>query len=742
LLESERDLPLHASNSNQKSPPMLPDPTAAAARNTRTPNGELARIAVLALVAVWLLHPFATTRAIGAGDALWYANMLADFCLQWRAGVFPVFVGQTEFAFNGAIYPLRVAPLYQHWGGTIDLLTGRTLSFFTLQNLIVLTVGVAGLGSAYICLRKLSPARPWRAVFLAILYVSCPGALSFVYTQDLHMSWMTLPFLPVVFYGVVRSFKEDDWTSWLCIAAGLALLWLAHAPIAMWASAVVAITQLLRLSLVHRTRSAWLRAGAAALIFLALGSYPFVSLDSLKSDSVPPPATAAPLEKPEQIVQFLRSAIPGALLPLSDAAGQLSDVQLGYGLWGLLLVALVGLTLHRNLLLALLVAAALVLVTLVLPIPGWSELFWLNLAPESVRRLTYYWPMHRLYVILAALIPFAAQLARQSVTSNKIRLDRHAHLALVVAAAWSCWEARQFVRAGENRTASVEQTARRHRPENLLLMNHAYGLYSKLPAYFSHGVMDPYAEIRLLDPKTGAPLPGALAGPSVTNGDFIGTPDANPGIINLAPKLRLEPGKRYDLRFEFPEHGHTGILQIVGTSLFREYVLPASGEPRAFGALPHNSPHLPLWTSGQSTEIVSLRLIPTTSNTHAKTYARFARFEFRERPLVTSQIYVTSLIPFRAHVESPSAALLETPRMFLPGYVATVNGSAAHIRPSKEALLAIDVPAGSSELSLTYKGPPHLRVSYWFSLGAWTFLAAILLIATLRPRFSSPRPAA
>ena len=91
---------------------------------------EIVRVTLLGLVAAWLLHPFATNRQIGAGDALWYANMLADFCLQWRGGVFPVFAGQTEFAFNGAVYPLRVAPLYQHLGGVLDLLTGRQLGWF------------------------------------------------------------------------------------------------------------------------------------------------------------------------------------------------------------------------------------------------------------------------------------------------------------------------------------------------------------------------------------------------------------------------------------------------------------------------------------------------------------------------------------------------------------------------------------------------------------------------------------
>jgi hypothetical protein len=55
----------------------------------------------------------------------------------------------------------------------------------------------------------------------------------------------------------------------------------------------------------------------------------------------------------------------------------------------------------------------------------------------------------------------------------------------VIACGWSLWESRQYVAAGRERTASNEITERNLRPENRPTMNHAYGLFAALPAYFS-----------------------------------------------------------------------------------------------------------------------------------------------------------------------------------------------------------------------------------------------------------------
>jgi len=684
------------------------------------------RWAFLTAIAFWIFHPFVTARFYGTGDALWYSNMLADFVLQWRAGVFPVFVGQTEYAFNGAVYPLRVAPLYQHVGGILDLVTARQLSFFALQHLVVISVGIAGMVSCYACLVATVPRRRWTAALLTTLYITCPGVLGIIFIQDLYMSWMTLPFLPLVVFGLVRSYSKDDVIAWMAMAVGLGGTWLAHAPIAMWMTAIAGATQLVRLLLVDRTSGAWKRATAGGLLLLALAQYPFVSTRLLQSPGAASPAGGV-LDHPEKIVAALQSAFPGCLLPLSEGAGALSDLQLGYGLGLVLLLGVAGFFVKPKWNVGLLLITAGALILLLVPIPVWTETFWLKLAPEAVRRLTFYWPMHRLYLILATIIVFTGILAIELLVSSLRNAAGLLTGLLLVSCGWSLWETRQFQTAARARTASEEDTSRKNRPENRLLMAHAYGLFSKLPPYFSNGVIDPLAEFRFLDPKTQAPLPvkpDEAHQTAVAEGDFIGTLDANPGILNLAPALTLSPGKHYELEFTFGSRNYTGILQGVGTSFFREYSLPSSGEARAFGSTPGTSAVLPLWTTQETPESVVLRFIPTATGAAPLDYSRFAHFRLWERSESGAPVQVRNWIPLTLKVTVATPALLETPRMFTLGYQAIVNRKETLPIATPAGLLALPVPAGTSEIQLRFSGPPALRLSYWTTLLAWTTVGA------------------
>jgi len=120
-------------------------------------QSELLRCALLIAVALLLAQPYFSPRLIGTGDALWYHHLLADAVTQFRAGVFPVFVGQSDFSFNGAVYPLRAAPYYQYFAGGLDLVTGRSLGFFALQHLTAIISFVAGIFAAYYSLVWVAP---------------------------------------------------------------------------------------------------------------------------------------------------------------------------------------------------------------------------------------------------------------------------------------------------------------------------------------------------------------------------------------------------------------------------------------------------------------------------------------------------------------------------------------------------------------------------------------------------------
>lgn len=696
-------------------------------------RSELLRWFALLCAGIWLLHPFLTSRQMGTGDALWYANMLADFVTQWRAGIFPVFVGQTEYAFNGAIYPLRVAPLYQHLAGVLDLLTGRQLGFFALQHATVVVCGWTGLATCYWVGTRLAPSHRWLACGSAILYLGCPGVLGTIYTQDLYMTWMTVPFLPLAVYGLLRTFRQDDVRSQIWLAAPLAALWFAHSPIALWMTLIAAGTQAGRLLFVHRTTAALRRAGLGAGLFLLLGHYPFVSVASLKVPGTASAVTAG-LAEQDRITNVIREVFPAVLRPVSEAAGALSDLQLGYALWGLLLMLVtVAASRARLIELRLVAAACLLLLLLLLPVPGVTDWLWTHL-PEQIKRITFYWPMHRFYLLLAALLTGGGLLALDVVIDRFPRSKKALTVALLLGCSWTLLEARQFVRAGGVRTASAEATARSQRPENLLLMNHAYGLFPALPAYFSNGVVDPRTEARLLSAPDGGPLPITS---SVAPADtwLHGTVDANPGVLKLSPSLRLEPGRHYELEFTFPEREIQGVLQISGGNFFRQYVLPESGQPWAFGSNPGNSRNLSLWTTATSTEEITLRFIPSAPGEKPSDFARFARYRFQERPPGTGPVEVSSLTPFRAKVNAPAAgAWLETPRMFLPGYTAEVAGQAVATERSPQGLVMLPVPAGRSEVVLSYRAPWTVRLGYGTMMLAWTALISLVLTVALRRR--------
>jgi hypothetical protein len=750
-------------------------------------------------VAAWLLRPFATSRQLGAGDALWYSHMLADFVTQWRAGIFPVFAGQTEFAFNGAIYPLRAAPLYQHLAGLLDLLTARQLGWFALQHLCVIVMGVAGIFSCYFSLcalaplllpfpspsPSLSPSDPlspspsfpaplspslslssspslslpaplspprslplplspslsltpsaplspspspslpslprWFSVGLSILYLSCPGVLGLIYTQDLYMTWMAVPFVPVAFYGVVRAFQRDDVRSQLLLGAALAALWWAHAPVALWATLLCTGIQMVRLLTVHRRAASWKRAAVGILVFGALAHYPFVSVATLHVPGVASAVTSG-FAHPEVIVRSIRQAFPGMLLPLSRHAGTLSDLQLGYGLWLILLTSLLALRWVRGWELRLVLASVALLLVLLLPIPGLNPWLWQHV-PASIKRITYYWPMQRFYLLLAGLLAIAGQRGLAAWASRAKRTAILAALFLFATCAWSLWEARQFVRAGLERTASKNLTARNQLSENLTLMNHAYGLFSALPPYFSDGVMDAASQTRLLDPASFSPLPNELD-PSAKTGRLEGTVDANPGILDLHPTFHLEFGHRYNLNLAFSSRAYDGVLQLEGRTFFREYSLPTSGEPLAFGSGPTNSGDLTLWTSDPAGEEITLRFIPAATGAHPADFTEFANYRWTELEAKKNAVEVISLLPFQAETRSSVETWLETPRMFLPGYRATVDGHAREVRSSPRLLAMIPIEPGPHRVKLVYVGTLVVRASYWLSLAAWITLLA------------------
>lgn len=687
-------------------------------------------------VGLIIAAPFFTGDGLGTSEAYNYSLATADLVTQMRAGVFPVLVGQSNFAWNGRIHPLRTAPYLPYAAGLLDLVTFHTLGFWALQNLVVGLSLAGGVLSFYFCMRRAVPDLEDRTVaLLAAAYGMGPGLLSTAYAMDLYMTVMTAPWIPLVLAGLVRIRRENSCGAFAQVSVGLAACWLAHPPVAFWLSLAAGLAGLALLVTSPDRGRFLLRAGGAALLFLALAGFAFVSALTISGYG-----SITETKDVALLLSETRRVFAASLQPVSPRADQLGDFQLGYLYWALLFTAAGLAVWRRHLLAGVLVTMAAFFLLLVLPVPGVQAWLWETL-PAITVTLTNQWPMQRFYLLVTAFILFAFGLVwrPRAAPLHGFRRDA-ARFVLAVALLWTGWEATRFVARGFNTRLDPTHSARLHRPENVNPTVISFAMLGT-PPWFENGVMDPAMEFRLRAPMDAhivmangaAPFPELAA-----RGTFRVSAVSN-NISTLAPELTLEPGKHYRLTFEFTTPLQSAVLQLRGRTIFREYLLPAAGGPEGFGMLPGNSRSLFLWTTGTTPEAIELRLV--TSGAEAGDSMPFARFKLEATTLDHLPIAVDSLIPLRARVHAATVGYLEVPRMFVRGYAASVNGRPVYVQASPDGLVLLPVPAGDSQVEVTYPGPRMLRAAFWTAFAAWLGIGIWLITPVRARRLISTAPA-
>ena len=712
-------------------------------------------IVTVVLAGLLAAAPFLTTRALGTSEAYNYSLAVADAVTQERAGTWPALAGQSEFAFNSRIHPVRTAPYLTAFAGALDVATFRSLSFWSLQNLTITLSLIAGALTCYWALRRTAPVEPDTATFLAAAYVLSPGVLAPAYTMDLYMTVMLVPYLPLVLAGNLMQFERRSFTGLAWLAAVLAVCWLAHPPVAVWAGTATVIIQLAAF-LVQRPQWRDLPAvTGATVVFLALAAFGLASALTISSYR-----DITHVRDTTMMLGEINRAFPGAISPVSDQAGQLGDFQLGYCYAGAGLVAFGLGVWRRNLRSLLLVAIAALYLALTLPVPGLTPWLW-DHAPTLFLNLTNQWPMQRLYLPATALIIFAFALVWRtpSFTHPLSRDIRRGVLAAVVG--WTVWQSWHYLHRGFASHKSAAETAQSHLNSNVELTLISYAIILT-PGDFSNGVMDPAFGFRLLAPDDfheiasnwRTPFP-----PSAENqhGTLFATASDSPDVLDLPHPFTLQPGARYRLTLKFLVAPGDALLQLRGPSLFRKYILPTSGGQRAFGMLPGHNPALSIWTSQSTPEMIELRLVGGGLGAGSWRSRAFAEFTFERVDPAALPVELKSLLPLRAHVRAAAAGYLETPRMFIDGYAATVNGRAEPVKAAADGLLLVAVPAGESDVEVRYVGPllvrRALRLSQvaWLAVAGWAFFgwgpagprtAAKKLLAAVGRRLKPSRQAA
>jgi len=239
--------------------------------------------------------------------------------------------------------------------------------------------------------------------------------------------------------------------------------------------------------------------------------------------------------------------------------------------------------------------------------------------------------------------------------------------------------------------------------------------------------MDPAFETRLLDTgfrplidnADGLFRQKAPTGPIATLRPMLVYPE-RPKSKRREATFTTDGRSRYLLAFDFGDRVQ-GDVALLGSTLNRSYTLPQFGEARSFGRGPESTHLLPLsLPSGQPEKITLRTEIPRLT---AKVYA----FQPDDLPIRTN-----SLIPLSLSVTAPEAAFVETPRVFIPGYRAAVDGVTTAVVRSPQGLVSVLIPAGRSEVVVSYVGPMKLRLSFWFSLCGLPLLALFAMWAWRR----------
>lgn len=689
-------------------------------------NGQIGWEAVrwMALLAAALLltRPYARPDRVGAGDAQDYAEHLGDFLSQTKHGIFPVLVGQSRFAFNGAFNPLRTAPYYLYAGGALDALTSGLLNPYGLQNLEIILSLTAAAFSCYLLLQRLAPGRGWLSFLLSFLYVSSPGVLALIYEGDMLPSWLTLPYLPLVCYLVVQvADKGPALRRLVAIAVVTAAVWWVHAPIAMWLSLIALPVVGVRLAARPSWRERILPAAAALGAFALLAGYEFVSVAQLRLPVIPAKAAAF---TGGTVLALLRESWTGFLRPVSaQGSNLLRDLQLSPALWACLAFGFLGWRRGgwglRSLLLA-----ALVLLALIVPLPAVAGRLWAVL-PVWVGQITDQWPVQRFFPLLSAMAPFTFLLAWRALPAGwPARFSLPVFWMLSIACLWSLSEAGKLIERGYRSTLPPALSRKAIEPNNSVFSVYSYAMLGTLPRYYSFGAVSPDLQLHLLDPRTlavSATNQDALLGGRVPaadspwTGGFVPTPD---GAI-LHPDLELQPGRGYLLDFRFEGRPAPGTLVLSGRSIWREFPLPASGGDRAFGdSEPWSTISLSL-PEGSAPDQVRVAFV--SRDAYAVT-GRFATLRVLPYRVDDLPFHLLSLMPYRVAARSAEGGWLETTKIYIPGYRAQVDGKPAELARSPDGLIMLRIPAGHSEVELDYVGSALLRGAFWVSLAAWLAL--------------------
>ncbi|MBC7365480.1 MAG: hypothetical protein H7343_01500 [Undibacterium sp.] len=516
--------------------------------------------------------------------------------------------------------------------------------------------------------------------------------------------------------ALVRLLASGRWR-WLGGGAlALAVLWPTHRLYFGWLAGALLIAAAL-------TGLAWiwprfkLKARVpewAAVCFFAGG---------LAGVMVFPETDGVRLNRSAQAFDFMAQLWPTNLWTVSPLAQQLGDLQPGVAVLAALVVGWLALLVRPTWEGRLIALAGLGVAMVIFPFPRISPLLYQGV-PDPLYGITTVSLWLRVMPVLVVVAIFSGFLA----AANRPR-GFWLSSAVVLAGAellfghW--WETSKFIRRGERAVNTSEQTAAFYRSENAQLYAYAY-LGLPHPGYLMNGVIDYQLESRLLELKTLAwRKDPVLVNPDETRVTFTTAPLR--GVPNwnvVEPTLVIAPGERRLLDFKFFDRSYGGTLIMKGPGFYRDYYLPEAGfYPKSFGVAKERPKTLAIWNTSERERKVGLVFLNALPEDTGKPFGDFARVSMRTYRPEDLQIQTRSLIPYQAEVELKEPMYLETPRVFIPGYRARVDGISKPVEMSPDHLAMVRVEPGRHTVDLFYKGTFAARMLFRLSALTWFGLA-------------------
>jgi hypothetical protein len=185
----------------------------------------------------------------------------------------------------------------------------------------------------------------------------------------------------------------------------------------------------------------------------------------------------------------------------------------------------------------------------------------------------------------------------------------------------------------------------------------------------------------------------------------------------------------------------SGTLELRASGVSWTYPLPYAnaGGDQAFGAGPGRRHSLLVRNSDLRPKVLQLYFWPQAELQNQ----RISLGTLTSYTVAASDHYFSldKLLPLEINLVAPYPVVVETPRIFLKGYTATVDGRAAPVFKSAQGLVAVSVDQGPHQLRVDFEADPLLKWSYRGAEAAWIFLIAYGAVLFSRTNISDRHPA-